>query len=119
MPAYKHRFPKLDHQAVLSPMSGVTDVAFRTLCKRQGAGLTVTEFLSAAAIVRESEKTKKMLITDPCESPVAVQLFGGDEAEVVGAATSIQNGFDVIDINCGCPAWKVVRNGSGAGEKTS
>ena len=78
MPAYKHPFPKLTGKAVLSPMAGVTDVAFRTLCKRYGAGLTVTEFLSATAIVRASEKTHKMLAVDPIEKPVAVQLFGHD-----------------------------------------
>jgi nifR3 family TIM-barrel protein len=95
-------------------MAGVTDVAFRALCKRYGAGLTVTEFLSAAAIVRESERTKKMLVTDPSENPVAVQLFGSSEEEIVHAAQSIQKGFDIIDINCGCPAWKVVRSGAGS-----
>jgi tRNA-dihydrouridine synthase B len=107
-------FPKLQHKAILSPMSGVTDVAFRTLCKRYGAGLTVTEFLSAAAIVRESEKTKRMLTTDPSEQPVAVQLFGHDEADVVNAALEVQNQFDIIDINCGCPAWKVIKSGAGS-----
>jgi tRNA-dihydrouridine synthase B len=111
---FRHRFPKLEHRAVLSPMAGVTDVAFRALCKRRGAGLTVTEFLSAAAIVRESERTRKMMVTDPSEKPVAVQLFGSSEAEIVGAAQAIHHDFDVIDINCGCPAWKVVRSGSGS-----
>lgn len=95
-------------------MAGVTDVAFRTLCKRYGAGLTVTEFTSASAIVRGSGKADQMLATDPSEKPVAVQLFGHSEDEVVRAAQSIQDGFDVIDINCGCPAWKVVRSGAGS-----
>lgn len=114
MPAYKHPFPKLPHKAVLSPMAGVTDVAFRTLCKRHGAGLTVTEFLSAAAIVRESERTRKMLATDPSENPVAVQLFGHDENDVITAAQEVQSQFDIIDINCGCPAWKVIKSGAGS-----
>jgi tRNA-dihydrouridine synthase B len=109
-----HKFPKLEGRAILSPMSGVTDVAFRALCKRYGAGLTVTEFLSAAAIVRESEKTKRMLATDPSEKPVAVQLFGHDEADVVQAAIEVQDQFDIIDINCGCPAWKVIKSGAGS-----
>jgi tRNA-dihydrouridine synthase B len=108
------RFPTLEHRAVLSPMAGVTDVAFRALCKRYGAGLTYTEFLSAAAIVRNSQKTLRMLDTDPIEKPVAVQLFGASEDEVVQAAQLIEDRFDIIDINCGCPAWKVVRSGAGS-----
>jgi nifR3 family TIM-barrel protein len=95
-------------------MAGVTDVAFRTLCKRYGAGLTVTEFLSATAIVRASARTDKMLVTDPIEKPVAVQLFGHDEDDVVAAAQAIQHRFDIIDINCGCPAWKVIKCGAGS-----
>ena len=107
-------FPRLKHKAILSPMAGVTDVAFRALCKRYGAGLTVTEFTSASAIVRASQKTDVMLKTDPEEKPVAVQLFGHSEEEVVQAALQIQDRFDIIDINCGCPAWKVVRSGAGS-----
>ena len=114
MPAYKHPFPRLEGRAILSPMAGVTDVAFRALCKRYGAALTVTEFTSAAAIVRASQKTAQMLRTDPSERPVAVQLFGHSEDEVVQAARDIQDRFDIIDINCGCPAWKVVRSGAGS-----
>jgi len=114
MHAYKRPFPKLAHKGILSPMAGVTDVAFRALCKRHGAGLTVTEFLSAAAIVRQSGKTSRMLVTDPVEKPVAVQLFGHSEEEVVAAAQAVQRRFDIIDINCGCPAWKVVKSGAGS-----
>ncbi|HIH23642.1 TPA: tRNA dihydrouridine synthase DusB [Candidatus Woesearchaeota archaeon] len=109
-----HRFPKLASPAILSPMAGVTDVAYRALCKRYGAGLTITEFLSAAAIVRDNERTRRMLITDPIETPVGVQLFGQSQDEVVRAAEFVQDKFDVIDINCGCPAWKVVRVGAGS-----
>jgi len=114
MRSCKYPFPKLANPTVLSPMAGVTDVAFRALCKKYGAGLTVTEFTSAAAIVRGNEKTEKMLQTDPSEKPVAVQLFGASEDEVVAAAQQIQHRFDSIDINCGCPAWKVVRCGAGS-----
>lgn len=110
----RHPFPSLPGRAVLSPMAGVTDVAFRALCKRYGAGLTVTEFTSAAAIVRGSQKTEQMLLTDPSERPVAVQLFGHSEDEVVQAAKQVQDRFDIIDINCGCPAWKVIRSGAGS-----
>jgi nifR3 family TIM-barrel protein len=109
-----HKYLKLTSPAILSPMAGVTDVAYRALCKRYGAGLTITEFLSAAAIVRDNERTKRMLVTDPIERPVGVQLFGQTKEEVVGAAQFVEKEFDVIDINCGCPAWKVVRCGAGS-----
>jgi nifR3 family TIM-barrel protein len=95
-------------------MAGVTDVAFRALCKRYGAGLTVTEFTSATALVRDSRRAQRMIETDPSEDPVAVQLFGSSEADVIAAARQVQHSFDIIDINCGCPAWKVVRSGAGS-----
>jgi tRNA-dihydrouridine synthase B len=109
-----HPFPSLPGKAILSPMAGVTDVAFRALCKKYGAGLTVTEFTSATALIRASEKAERMIATDPSEDPVAVQLFGNSEQDVVQAALHIQDRFDIIDINCGCPAWKVIRSGAGS-----
>jgi len=108
------RFPKLKSPAILSPMAGVTDVAFRALCKRYGAGMTCTEFVSSAALVRDSKRTWEMLRTDPSEKPVAVQLFGTDTDEVVAAAKLVEKKFDVIDMNCGCPAWKVIKTGAGS-----
>ncbi len=95
-------------------MAGVTDVAFRALCKKYGAGLTCTEFLSSAAIVRNNRHTMNMLVTDPCEKPVAIQLFGHSAEEIVAAANIVQKGFDILDVNCGCPAWKVIRTGAGS-----
>jgi tRNA-dihydrouridine synthase B len=109
-----NRFPKLPGPSLLSPMAGVTDVAFRALCKRYGAGMTCTEFVSSAALVRNSKRTWTMLVTDPAERPVAVQLFGANEDEIVAAARLVENRFDVIDMNCGCPAWKVIRTGAGS-----
>ena len=109
-----HTFPKLSSPAVLSPMSGVTDVTFRTLAKKYGAGLTYTEFVSSAGIVRSSSNYLKMVQTDPSEVPVAVQLFGNSVEEVVDAAKIVEDKFDIIDINCGCPAWKVVKSGAGS-----
>lgn len=108
------RFPHLDGKALLSPMAGVTDVAFRAMCRRYGAAMTYTEFVSSSAIVRESERSMKMLVTDPIERPVGVQLFGHDDAEVAAAAKIAAKRFDVIDINCGCPAWKVIKGGAGS-----
>ena len=108
------RFPKLKSPAILSPMAGVTDVAFRALCKKYGAGLTCTEFISSTALVRGNEKSQDMLATDPTETPVAVQLFGSSVQDVVDAAKSVENRFDIIDVNCGCPAWKVIKVGAGS-----
>ena len=99
---------------LLSPMAGVTDVAFRTLCKSYGAALTCTEFVSSAGLVRGTLRSEEMLVTDPSEKPVAVQLFGSSIHDVVEAARLIEDRFDIIDVNCGCPAWKVVRTGAGS-----
>ncbi|MFH1770090.1 MAG: tRNA dihydrouridine synthase DusB [archaeon] len=107
-------FPKLKNKAILSPMAGVTDVAFRALARKYGAGLTYTEFVSSAAIVRGNKTSLRMLDTDPSEKPVAVQLFGSNVTEVVEAAKLLEKRFDVIDINCGCPAWKVIKTGAGS-----
>ncbi len=95
-------------------MSGVTDVAFRALCKKYGAGLTCTEFVNSTGLVRWNETSSKMIQTDPIEKPVAVQLFGNNEDDVVAAARMMEECFDIIDINCGCPAWKVIKTGAGS-----
>ncbi|MBI5389082.1 tRNA dihydrouridine synthase DusB [Candidatus Woesearchaeota archaeon] len=111
---HKSQFPKLKSPVLLSPMAGVTDVAFRTLAKRYGTGLTYTEFVSSTALVRGSAKTSDMLRTSPQEKPVAVQLFGSSVQDVVDAARMLEDRFDIIDINCGCPAWKVIKTGAGS-----
>ncbi|HLD87173.1 MAG TPA: tRNA dihydrouridine synthase DusB [Candidatus Nanoarchaeia archaeon] len=108
------KFPTLKSKVLLSPMAGVTDVAFRALAKRYGAGLTYTEFVSSAGIVRGNLATSDMLRTAPEEKPVAVQLFGNNVDEVIEAAKLVSDRFDVIDVNCGCPAWKVVKTGAGS-----
>lgn len=108
------KFPKLANKAILSPMAGVTDVAFRALAKKYGAGMTYTEFVSGTAIVRGSRKTDYMLRTSPSEKPVGVQLFGSSFEDVVNAAKIVESKFDVIDVNCGCPAWKVIKTGAGS-----
>jgi len=108
------KFPKLEGKALLSPMAGVTDVAFRTLAKKYGAALTYTEFVSSAAIVRNRERTLDMVKKDPIEVPCAVQLFGNNVEEVVEAAKMLEHDFDIIDVNCGCPAWKVIKTGAGS-----
>jgi tRNA-dihydrouridine synthase B len=107
-------FPRLTSRALLSPMAGVTDVAFRAVAKKYGAGMTCTEFVSATALVRASDKTQHLLTTHPSETPVAVQLFGSSIPDLIDAARQVQDSFDVIDINCGCPAYKVIKTGAGS-----
>ncbi len=108
------KFFALKSPALLSPMAGVTDVAFRALCSSYGAGMTTTEFVSSAAIVRGNMASLRMLDIAPEESPVAVQLFGSNEQEITAAAQALAYRFDAIDINCGCPAWKVIKTGAGS-----
>lgn len=108
------KFPKLSGKALLSPMEGVTDIAFRELCKKYGAGLTYTEFTSGTALVRGSKKSLEKIRVSSMEKPVAVQLFGKDFNDIVEAAKIVESNFDIIDINCGCPAWKVIQTGAGS-----
>lgn len=108
------KFPKLESKAVLSPMAGVTDVAFRELARKYGASLTYTEFVSSTAVVRGNHKTIESLRTSPLEKPVAVQLFGNSVSDVTKAAQMLEDQFNIVDINCGCPAWKVIKTGAGS-----
>jgi len=107
-------FPQLQGKAILSPMAGVTDVAFRALCKKYGAALTCTEFVSSYAVNKKNKKTLDMLKTDPSENPKQIQLFGNSEEEIINAAKLLSDSFDIIDVNCGCPAWKVIKSGAGS-----
>lgn len=98
----------------LAPMAGLTDAAFRQLCKRYGADLIYTEFASSNALVYDNEATKKMLAFEEYERPVVCQLFGQDPAVMGQAAKKIEDmGFDGVDINFGCPAYKLVKHGGG------
>lgn len=98
----------------LAPMAGVTDTAFRQMCKAGGADVIYNEFVSAEALVRENKKTKRMLDFSPMEKPVICQLFGHEPERLARASKIIADfGFDGVDINFGCPAYKVVKNGGG------
>ena len=108
------QFPSYKYKAFLAPMSGVTDVAFRTLCKRYGAGITYTEFVNSTGLVRGNISSQKLVKKDALEKPVAVQLFGNNIADIISAGTALENEFDIIDVNCGCPAWKVIKTGAGS-----
>lgn len=99
----------------LSPMAGYTDVAMRHLCKKFGAGLTTTEMVSAKGLVYDSEKTKWLLNMSPLEDIKVVQLFGHEPDVFVKAIQNdVLKDFDIIDINMGCPAPKIVKNGEGS-----
>jgi len=101
---------------VLAPLAGYTDLPFRSVVKKFGADLTVSEMLSSNALAHGSEKTLHMLEKSPLENPYSVQIAGAD-VEVVTQAVEIlnqQEGIDIIDLNCGCPVPKVVGHGSGS-----
>ncbi len=100
----------------LGPMAGVTDAAFREVCRAQGAALTCTEMVSAKALTYNDKKTKDLLYIPEGEHPTAAQLFG-HEPDVMAQAARIaleQSGADIIDINMGCPVGKIVKAGDGS-----
>lgn len=103
---------------VLAPMSGVTDSAFRRMvkhCSGDAVGLLVSEFVAAEGLTRDNAKTLRMLRYLDSERPVSIQIFGADVDRMVRAAQMVEEaGADVVDINCGCPAPKVVKRGGGA-----
>ena len=102
--------------AFLAPMEDVTDIGFRRLCKRFGAAMVYTEFVSAEALVRDVKTTVRKLAISDDERPVGIQLYGRDTDAMVEAARIVeQAGPDLIDLNFGCPVKKVAGKGAGAG----
>lgn len=101
---------------VLAPLAGYTDLPFRSVVKKFGADLTVSEMVSSNALIHNSEKSIKMLEKNSIEDPYSVQIAGSDVDVVRGAVEFIntQEGVDVIDLNCGCPVPKVTGGGSGS-----
>mgnify|MGYP000935707458 FL=1 len=100
----------------LAPMEDVTDIGFRLLCKRFGANMVYTEFVSSDALIRDVKKTKEKLAICEEERPVAIQIYGCDPAAMVEAAQICEEaGPDIIDINFGCPVKKVAGKGAGSG----
>ncbi len=98
----------------LAPMAGVTDTAFRQLCKGYGANVIYTEFASADALVYESKKTRELIAYHPNEQPVVCQIFGNKPEHFFKAVKILEAmGFAGVDINFGCPAYKVVKSGGG------
>lgn len=105
---------ELENNILLAPMAGITDLAFRKVCKENNCGLVETEMVSAKAVYYNDEKTMKMLNMEGEKRPVSIQIFGNDP-EVMMAATKILDGkSELLDINMGCPAPKVVKNGDGS-----
>ena len=117
MKAFKIRNIDIDPPLILSPMAGVTDYTFRRLIKRRGGvGLVVSEFISVEGLTRNNPKSKRQMRFDEDERPYAVQIFGGQpERMAMGAEMAEEVGADILDVNCGCPAPKVVKNGGGSG----
>jgi tRNA-dihydrouridine synthase B len=107
-------FPKLKSQALLAPMSNVSDIAFRELCRSYGAGLTYTEFVNSCAVIRGNKKTEKKITLAENEKPSAIQIFGNNKIDLLKSAKIVEKKFDIIDINCGCPAYKVIKIGAGS-----
>ena len=100
----------------LAPMEDVTDIGFRLLCKRFGAAMVYTEFVSAEALIRDVKSTISKLTISDVERPVGIQIYGRDVEAMVEAAKIVeQAGPDVIDLNFGCPVKKVAGKGAGAG----
>ena len=100
----------------LAPMEDVTDIAFRLMCKRFGADMVYTEFVSSDALIRSVSKTQQKLIVSDEERPVAIQIYGRDVASMVEAARICEAAHpDILDINFGCPVKRVAGKGAGAG----
>ena len=106
----------IESRLALAPMAGVTDLAFRQICRELGAGYSVTELVSAKALCYQDKKSRQLLKLAPNEVPAAAQIFGSDPvcmAEAAQIAAEV-SGAAVIDINMGCPVGKVVANGDGS-----
>src|SRR5882757_2070926 len=114
---FKIRDVEINPPLVLSPMAGVTDVSFRRLIKGLGGvGLTVSEFISVEGLTRSNPKSKRQMRFYEEERPFAAQIFGGQPERMRMAAEMAEEvGADILDINCGCPAPKVVKHGGGSG----
>ena len=106
----------LDNNVFLAPMAGITDLPFRILCREMGSGLVFSEMVSSKGMYYNDKSTKDLLAVDDKERPVAIQIFGSDPNIMAFSVEKFLNNrddIDVIDINMGCPAPKIVKNGDG------
>jgi tRNA-dihydrouridine synthase B len=105
---------ELENNLILAPMAGVTNLPFRMICEKFGPGMVCTEMASSRAMFHNDQKTKRLLNTKGEKRPISFQIFGSDE-ETMGYGAKYMSQFaDIIDINMGCPAPKVVKNGDGS-----
>ena len=105
----------LKNWLIMAPMSGKTNLPFRLIVKKMGAGLVITEMISAVGLSRGQAKTDAYLESHPDERPVAAQLFGSEPDTMALSAQMVgEKGMDIVDINMGCPVKKVIKTGSGA-----
>lgn len=105
---------ELENNLILAPMAGVTNLPFRIVCKEFGPGLVCTEMASSRAMFHNDQKTKRLFNTEGEKRPISFQIFGSDEETMAYAAKYVSEFADIIDINMGCPAPKVVKNGDGS-----
>lgn len=105
---------ELENNIILAPMAGITDKPYRMICKEMGAGLVCTEMISSRAIFHDDTKTKLLMDTEGEKKPISYQIFGSEEESMEFAAKYLEEKADIIDINMGCPAPKVVKNGDGS-----
>lgn len=105
----------MDSPTVMAPLAGVTNLPFRLMVKEMGAGLVVSEMVSANGLIYESDKTYRLMESKTQEKPLSIQLFGSDPAMMAEAARRVEEaGAEMIDINCGCSVKKVLKTGSGS-----
>lgn len=106
---------RINNPLFLAPMAGITDLAFRMLCREQGCGVVYTEMVSAKGLFYGSERTEELMEINPNEHPVGIQIFGSDPLIMAQMVEKISDtDADLIDINMGCPAPKIVKNGEGS-----
>ncbi len=105
---------ELENNIFLAPMAGITDLPFRLICKEFGPGLVFTEMISSKGIFYNDEKTLKLMNMKNEKKPIAIQIFGSDIEAIRCATKFVSEYADIIDINMGCPAPKVVKNGDGS-----
>ena len=105
---------KCKNNIFLAPMAGITDLPFRLICEKFEPGLVVTEMVSSKALLYNDEKTKTLLKVDGEKRPISMQIFGSDEEAMAYGAKYVSNLADIVDINMGCPAPKVTKNGDGS-----
>ncbi len=106
---------ELDNNIILAPMAGITDLPFRIICKKYGnPGMVCNEMVSSRAICYKDDKTLKMLEKSDDEYPISMQIFGSEPEFMGEAAEFVSNYCDVLDVNMGCPAPKVVKGGDGS-----